>query len=89
MEYIYYINTPKGKYNYHLFKYKMPIFGELFFAIDFSRFMKAMLLNLQNGMRIQDSLDVAKNVVQNYVSIINNRNINKQYYNGKFMDRTI
>ncbi len=64
---IYYINTPKGKYNYHLFKYKMPIFGELFFAIDFSRFMKAMLLNLQNGMRIQDSLDVAKNVVSNYV----------------------
>lgn len=45
----------------------MPIFGELFFAIDFSRFMKAMLLNLQNGMRIQDSLDVAKNVVSNYV----------------------
>ena len=37
------------------------------FAIDFSRFMKAMLLNLQNGMRIQDSLEVAKNVVSNYV----------------------
>ena len=64
---IYYINTPKGKYNFHLFKYKMPVFGELNFAIDFSRFMKAMLLNLQNGMRIQDSLEVAKNVVSNYV----------------------
>ena len=45
----------------------MPVFGELNFAIDFSRFMKAMLLNLQNGMRIQDSLEVAKNVVSNYV----------------------
>ena len=64
---IYYINTPKGKYNFHYFKYKMPVFGELFFAIDFSRFMKAMLLNLNNGMRIQEALEVSKNVVQNYV----------------------
>jgi type IV pilus assembly protein PilC len=64
---IFYINTPKGKYNFHYFKYKMPIFGELIFALDFSRFMKAMLLNLKNGMRIQESLEVSKNVVQNYV----------------------
>ena len=64
---IFYINTPKGKYNFHYFKYKMPVFGELLFAIDFSRFMKAMLLNLNNGMRIQEALEVSKNVVQNYV----------------------
>lgn len=64
---LFYINTPKGKYNFHYFKYKMPIFGELIFALDFSRFLKAMLLNLQNGMRIQDAIDVSKNVIQNYV----------------------
>ena len=64
-----YIRTPKGKYNYHLFKYKMPIFGELIYALDFSRLMKAMLLNLQNGMRIQEALEVSKNVVQNYVML--------------------
>ena len=62
-----YVNSPKGKYNYHLFKYKMPIFGKLIYAIDFSRFMKAMLLNLENGMRIQDALEVSKAVVKNYV----------------------
>ena len=62
-----YIKTPRGKYNYHYFKYKMPIFGKLIFAIDFSRFMKAMLLNLKNGMRIQDALDVSKNVLHNLV----------------------
>ena len=66
---IFYINTPKGKYNFDYFKYKMPIFGQLIFALDFSRLMKAMLLNLKNGMRIQDSLDVSKNVVQNYVML--------------------
>ena len=64
---LFYINTPKGKYNFHYFKYKMPIFGELIFAIDFSRLMKAMLLNLKNGMRIQEALEVSKNVSQNYV----------------------
>ena len=70
----FYINTPKGKYNFHYFKYKMPIFGQLIFALDFSRLMKAMLLNLKNGMRIQEALDVSKNVVSNYVmlSIVEN-----------------
>ena len=66
---IFYINTPKGKYNFHYFKYKMPIFRDLIFALDFSRFLKAMLLNLRNGMRIQDSIEVSKNVVKNYVML--------------------
>ena len=63
------MHTPKGKYNFHYFKYKAPIFGELIFALDFSRLIKAMLLNLKNGMRIQDSIEVSKNVVQNYVML--------------------
>ena len=69
-----YIQTPKGKYKFHYFKYTMPIFGKLVFSLDFSRLMKAMLLNLRNGMRIQDALDVSKNVINNYVmlSIIEN-----------------
>jgi len=64
-----YISTPKGKYNFHYFKYTMPIFGKLIYLMDLSRFMKAMLLNLQNGMRIQDALDVSKNVIKNYVML--------------------
>ena len=64
-----YINTAKGKYNWHYFKYKAPIFGRLIWGIDFSRLMRAMLLNLQNGMRIQDSLEVSKSVVKNYVML--------------------
>ncbi|MFR5190894.1 MAG: type II secretion system F family protein, partial [Clostridia bacterium] len=64
---IFYINTPKGKYNFHYFKYTMPIFGKLIYNMDFSRFIKAMLLNLENGMRIQEALEVSKNVVSNYV----------------------
>lgn len=64
---VFYVNTPKGKYNFHYFKYTMPIFGKLIYSLDFSRFVKAMMLNLDNGMRIQDALEVSKNVVSNYV----------------------
>lgn len=66
---IVYINTPKGKYNFHYFKYKMPVFGDLIYAMDFSRLMKAMLLNLENGMRVQEALEVSKSVVKNYVML--------------------
>lgn len=64
-----YINTPRGGYNFDYFKYVMPIFGKLIYLLDFSRLMKAILLNLQNGMRIQDSLEVSKNVVKNTVML--------------------
>ena len=61
------ISTPKGRYDFDYFKYTMPIFGKLIYLLDFSRLMECTLLNLQNGMRIQDSLEVSKNVVKNTV----------------------
>ena len=64
-----YVRTPKGRYKFDYFKYKMPVFGKLIFGLDMSRMMKAMLLNLRNGMRIQDAIDVSKNVVNNYVML--------------------
>ncbi len=66
---ILYIRTPKGRYRFDYFKYTMPVFGKLIFSLDMSRMMKAMLLNLRNGMRIQDAIDVSKNVVNNYVML--------------------
>ncbi len=64
-----YVNTPVGKYKYHYFKYTMPVFGKLIFSLEFSRLMKAMHLNLENGMRIQEALDVSKSVSKNYVML--------------------
>ena len=66
---MWYIRTPRGRYRFHYFKYTMPIFGKLIFSLDFSRLIKAMLLNLNNGMRIQESLEVSKNVINNYVML--------------------
>ena len=80
-----YIRTPKGRYQWHLFKYKAPIFGSLIYAVDFSRVMKAISLNLKNGMRIQQALEVSKNVAKNNVMLsiletaINNCMIGKSW----------
>ena len=63
------ISTPKGRYKFDYFKYTMPIFGKLIYSLDFTRLMRSVLLNLQNGMRIQDSLEVSKNVIKNNVML--------------------
>lgn len=47
----------------------MPIFGKLIYSLDFTRLMRSVYLNLQNGMRIQDSLEVSKNVIKNNVML--------------------
>ena len=63
------LSTPKGRYKFDYFKYTMPIFGKLIYSLDFTRLMRSVLLNLQNGMRIQDSLEVSKNVIKNNVML--------------------
>lgn len=66
---LFYVNTPIGKYKFDTFKYTMPIFGKLIYLIDFSRLLKNMLLNLENGIRIQDALEVSKSVIKNNVML--------------------
>ena len=63
--FIYYA-TPRGKYNVDKFLIKCPVLGDLNRNIITNKFFKAMLLNLRNGMRIQESLDISKNVTNNY-----------------------
>lgn len=67
---VYRIRTnSRSRYKWDYFLYTMPLFGKLNFSIDFSRVVNAMLLNLKNGMRIQEALKVSKNVVNNYVML--------------------
>lgn len=66
---IMYIRTPKGRYNFDYFKYTMPVFGQLIYALDFSRFIRAVLLNIENGVRVQDAIEVSKNVISNFVML--------------------
>lgn len=61
-----YINTPKGRFTWDKFKLKCPVVGPLITNVTVHQFFQAMLLNLKNGMRIQESLEVSKNVSSNY-----------------------
>lgn len=64
--FIFVINTPRGRYNWDKFKLTCPVVGRLINNITVHKFFQAMLLNLKNGMRIQESLEVSKNVTNNY-----------------------
>ncbi len=64
--FIIYINTSKGRFNWDKFKLTCPVVGPLMTNITINKFFQAMLLNLKNGMRIQESLEVSKNVTNNY-----------------------
>jgi len=61
-----YVATPIGRYNVDKFKIKMPVFGKLILNITTNKFFRAMSLNMRNGMRIQDSLEISKGVTGNY-----------------------
>lgn len=61
-----YVKTPMGRYHIDKVKVKFPVFGTLYLKIIVNKFFKAMLLNIKNGMRIQEALDVAKTVTDNY-----------------------
>ena len=64
--FIFIINTPRGRYRWDKFKLTCPVVGRLLNNITVHKFFQAMLLNLKNGMRIQESLEVSKNVTKNY-----------------------
>lgn len=61
-----YVSSSIGRYQWDKFKIKAPVFGTLMLNIITNKFFQAMLLNLKNGMRIQESLETAKSVTDNY-----------------------
>ena len=61
-----YLKSSIGRYQWDKFKIKAPVFGKLILNIITNKFFKAMLLNLKNGMRIQESLETSKSVTDNY-----------------------
>lgn len=60
-------STIHGKYQWDMFKLKIPIFGPLMLRLQLQKFFEAMQLNLANNAKLQDALDVSKGTVNNYV----------------------
>lgn len=62
-------STVNGRYQWDKFKLKMPIFGQLITRLGLQKFFKAMELNLANHAKLQDSLEISKGVITNYVML--------------------
>lgn len=62
---IFKLKTPEGKLKFDKFKYKNKVFGKALYLLDFSRLIRCLVINLENKMRLQDSLEVCKDVVKN------------------------
>ncbi len=78
-----YIRTPKGRFQWDGFKYRVPVFGKLIYSLDFSKLVRSILLNLRSGLRIQDSLEVSRNIVKNEVMISMIEQSLNNIYNGE------
>lgn len=61
-----FVNTTRGKYNWDKFLLLCPVMGDVIKNITINKFFLAMLLNLRNGQRIQEALEVSKSVSSNY-----------------------
>lgn len=59
------LRTPEGKLKLDKFKYNNRLFGKVLYLLDFSRLIGCLVINLENKMRIQDSLEICKSVVKN------------------------
>lgn len=82
-----YISESEGKYKFDKFIFCNPLFGKLLFLLSFSRIIKSIFLNIQNKMRIQDALEISKNVTKNtYMSNIIEKAINNVYVGKPWLE---
>lgn len=60
-----YIKTKAGRRSFEKFKFKLPIFGDLFLALNVERFSSEMATLLESGVPILFSLEIAERSVDN------------------------
>lgn len=85
--FIRFLKDDKGRYKFDYFKYNNFIFGKLFFLLDFSRIVRSIYLNLQNKMRLEDALEISKQVVKNtYMISLIEKAINNVYIGKSWFD---
>lgn len=82
-----YISDEKGKNKVDYYKYNNFIFGKLFFLLDFSRIVRSIYLNLRNKMRLEDALEISKQVTKNtYMMGLIEKSINNVYVGKSWFD---
>ena len=82
-----YFNSDSGKSKLDAFKYNNKLLGKLLYLLDFSRVIRSIFLNLQNKMRIEDALEISKNVTKNtYMFGLIEKSINNVYVGKSWLD---
>ncbi len=80
-----YVSTDEGRNDLDSLKYSIGMLGKMVYLMDFARIIKSVYLNLQNNMRVQDALEISKNVTSNTImhntieKAINNIYISKSW----------
>ncbi len=64
---VFYIRTPKGKYQYHRLLLKMPIFGPLLQKVSISRFAKVFHTMNRTGIPVVKAFDTMRGTMDNEV----------------------
>ena len=85
--FIKFVSTDSGRYKFDHFRYNNFLLGKLAFILDFSRVIRSIFLNLKNKMRLEDALEISKNITKNtcMISIIE-KSINNLYVGKKWYD---
>jgi len=60
-------STTVGRYTWDKFKINLPIFGQLILKLQLQKFFVAVQINLKNNARLQDAIQLSKNVLSNTV----------------------
>ncbi|MBU0547794.1 MAG: type II secretion system F family protein [Candidatus Omnitrophica bacterium] len=78
-----YLKTKTGRRNFESFKFKMPVFGEFFMALNVERFSSEMSTLLESGVPILYSLEISERSVGNLVMADIIRKIKDDVREGK------
>ncbi len=78
-----YIKTKPGRKSFENFKFKLPVFGEFFLALNIERFSSEMSTLLESGVPILYSLEIAERSVDNLIMADIIRKIKEDVREGK------
>ncbi|MDD5501111.1 MAG: type II secretion system F family protein [Candidatus Omnitrophica bacterium] len=78
-----YVNTKKGRRGFENLKFKLPVFGEFFMALNVERFSSEMSTLLESGVPILYSLEISERSVGNLVMADIIRTIKEDVREGK------
>lgn len=78
-----YVETKPGRKSFEKFKFKLPVFGDFFMALNIERFSSGMATLLESGVPILYSLEISERSVDNLIMADIVRKIKEDVREGK------